>query len=264
MRLLTRVGVDGAGQRLLAFLEGRGLDVSAVQRDGSHATGRVVVHRDGERNDFEIVEDAAWDYLDAGETARAVAEFAPAVVCFGTLALRRPASRRAVLSVLADMRALRFCDLNLRPPWFDAGTLSEALTRADVVKLNREELSETARLVGLPGEADAGQELLSRFGLRTLVVTDGARGSFRLDRTPLGIEETVRPGTPAESGVVDTVGAGDAFAAVVVLGLLEGWTPDASLARADDLARRILAVRGALPSDPSLYVPLRAAWRNGG
>ena len=75
---------------------------------------------------------------------------------------------------------------------------------------------------------------------------------------------TIVPGSPPDGGVVDTVGAGDAFAAVVAVGLLEDWDPIASVARADELARRIVGVRGALPSDPSLYRRLRAAWRDAG
>ena len=264
VRLVTRVGSDEAGRTLLAFLKARGLDLSGVQRDGGHRTGRVTVRSDGVQNRFEILDPSAWDFLDLGEARRAVSEFRPSLVYFGTLALRRPASRDAILSVADDPGPLRFCDLNLRPPWFDGDTVREALTRGDVVKLNGEELVETVRLLGLDGSSDAARSLLSHFRIRTLVVTRGERGARRLDRTADGIEEVVVPGAPPDGGVADTVGAGDAFAAVVAVGLLEGWDPIASVSRADELARRIVAVRGALPTDPSLYRALRAAWRDGG
>ena len=257
--LVTRVGTDEAGRRLLGFLEERGLDLSGVQRDTRHPTGRVVVTRDGNRNSFTILESAAWDFLDLGQMRSAMAAFRPAIVYYGTLALRKPTSREAILRLLAGAgRSL--CDLNLRSPWFDETTVRDALMRAEVLKLNSEELKQTALLLGLGGSKDAETALLSRFGIRTLFVTDGERGARRLDRTDDGVERLVLPGSPAGSKVVDTVGAGDAFAAALFLGMLEGWTPRESLARADAFARRVVGFRGALPPDTSFYAPFRSAW----
>jgi fructokinase len=62
--------------------------------------------------------------------------------------------------------------------------------------------------------------------------------------------------------VVDTVGAGDAFAAVTLAGLLRGWTTSELLQRAVDFSGHICEVRGAVPGDLALYREWTAGWRS--
>ena len=60
-------------------------------------------------------------------------------------------------------------------------------------------------------------------------------------------------GKPLDGPMADTVGAGDAFAAVSILGLLGGWPPEVTLERAAAFARAICLIHGAIPSDPAIY-----------
>jgi fructokinase len=60
--------------------------------------------------------------------------------------------------------------------------------------------------------------------------------------------------------VIDTVGAGDAFAAVMLLGLARGWPIPESLDRAQDFASLIVQNRGAILSDTAVYSRLTAEW----
>jgi fructokinase len=53
--------------------------------------------------------------------------------------------------------------------------------------------------------------------------------------------------------VVDTVGAGDAFAAVFMLGLLQRWDAPTTLRRASEYAAAMCRVRGAAPSAGSKW-----------
>jgi fructokinase len=61
--------------------------------------------------------------------------------------------------------------------------------------------------------------------------------------------------------VIDTVGAGDAFAAVTLLGLIHGWPLATSLERAQTFAARIVGQRGATSAERALYAPFVAAWQ---
>ena len=66
-----------------------------------------------------------------------------------------------------------------------------------------------------------------------------------------GTSKSVTP-RPAKY-VVDTVGAGDAFTAVVVAGIIQRWTLDDTLEKAQQLASAIVGIRGALPYDRQFY-----------
>ena len=77
---------------------------------------------------------------------------------------------------------------------------------------------------------------------------------MRADAEPVD----VKPDTATE--VVDTVGAGDAFASVSLLGLLQGWPINTTLQRAQQFASRIVQQRGATSPNRKLYAELRTAW----
>jgi fructokinase len=66
---------------------------------------------------------------------------------------------------------------------------------------------------------------------------------------------------PQGSGAVtDTVGAGDAFTSVVMLGLLQGWEVPLMLERAQAFASAITRIRGATCTDPGFYRTFTASW----
>ncbi|MCG6943450.1 MAG: carbohydrate kinase family protein, partial [Thiohalocapsa sp.] len=86
--------------------------------------------------------------------------------------------------------------------------------------------------------------------------TLGADGAFALDAE--GNIERVRPGASVE--VVDAVGAGDGFAAVLILGLLSGWPLAETLTRAQAFASAIVGRRGATIQDPAFYEAFAREW----
>ena len=63
-----------------------------------------------------------------------------------------------------------------------------------------------------------------------------------------------------QTPVVDTVGAGDAFTSVMLLGLVRDWPLDITLRRAQDFASRIVGQRGAVVQDPAFYAEFISAW----
>lgn len=73
-----------------------------------------------------------------------------------------------------------------------------------------------------------------------------------------GAPFNVRPG--AVKQVVDTVGAGDAFASVLIFGLLQEWSLSRTLERAQAFASSMVSVRGATVNDMAFYQSHLEAW----
>ena len=135
-------------------------------------------------------------------------------------------------------------DFNLRAPFFDSQLIRESIALASVLKLSEEELDAVAQACEIPLTEDpetALRSLLKRFDLDAVVMTRGAEGALFVTAEN-AIEQ---PGIPAE--VVDTVGAGDSFTAVFLIGLLRGEETQALLQRACEVASAVCSQSGAIP-----------------
>ena len=60
--------------------------------------------------------------------------------------------------------------------------------------------------------------------------------------------------------VIDTVGAGDAFTSVIILGLLRDWPLQLTLERAQDFASALIGIRGATLQDKAFYRAFTDPW----
>jgi len=218
--MLSAVGTDARGAEALSILKRFGIDTALVRSASNVATGTVgvSVYAAGKPS-FEIHANAAWDDITLkGETHPSLSAFD--AVYFGTLGQRSPRSRDSIRSVLHEAKSLgvlRVLDINLRSPFFDHALLRDSIALASVLKLSDEELPEVAAACAIPLETSPEatlQTLHSRLGLDCIAMTQGAEGALMVSRSGT----TVQPGIPAK--VVDTVGAGDAFAAALVVGLL--------------------------------------------
>lgn len=256
--LLTRAGKDAAGERLAEAMHARGLDARGVQHDPVRPTGQVVVSETTAGHRFDILADQAYDHIHPGFARMVGLSVHPAIVYFGTLS-QRGASRRALHELLGAVDASTFLDVNLRDPWVDRQVLEWSLHHATVVKLNAEELTRIAAMFALEGATPQAQAavLLSVFGLDRVLVTCAGDGAWTLDTAGRFQAVHARP----LIRYVDTVGAGDAFAAVFMLGMLYGWSTPDTLARAEALARALCAIRGAVPASGDFYVPFIRNWQ---
>jgi fructokinase len=206
------------GRRALDELAQKPLDLGYLQTDPAHPTSTVdVTLKDGQA-EYSIVEGVAWDYLQLSPEWRELAPRA-AAVCFGTLAQRNDVSRETIESFLAATSpgCVRVFDVNLRPPFYSASVIERCLRLTTLLKMNDSEMPEILRLLNLGGRGgtgadallDGARSLLERFPVHLVCVTMGGSGSLLVTR-----EQVDRhPGIPVK--VVDTVGAGDAFAAAL-------------------------------------------------
>ncbi len=251
-RLISRVGVDARGVAIVSFLQ-RNIGVDLLQRDPLHPTGTVRVAVDDRGvPDFTIVEGAAYDYIEADDAVLQAVESAPALIYFGTLAQRSAVSRSALDVLLARAGSARILyDMNLRGNYFSREVIENSLTACHIVKLNDEELNTCKRLLQYEGEDDVFVEfLMERYPLEWVCLTRGAQGSVLYH----GGERYCMEEAPVQA-VIDTVGAGDAYTAILAMGILRDWAPGTILERATEFAGAVCGLSGAIPEDRSFYRP---------
>ena len=247
--MVSAVGDDPLGRGAIAALEARGVDASHVRLDPHHPTGTVDVAIDSTGvASYLFAADTAWDHLAWEPTLDSLARSC-AAVCFGTLAQRSGESRQTIRRFVEATTAssLRVFDVNLRQQFFDPETILKSLSLATVLKLNAEEMPIVAAACGEKGTSLLGalQGIRQRHGLQAAVLTLGAEGSIIVtDR-----EVSQLPALVVK--VVDTVGAGDAFTAAVVVGLLRRLPLAVIHRHAASLAAFVCSQRGATPEIPA-------------
>lgn len=240
--MVSRVGADRLGREAVRRLEACGMTTALVQADSALETGFVVVTLDDESTPvYEILQPVAWDALALTDALATRADQASAMV-FGSLA-QRAETARATIRRLCRTDALKVFDVNLRPPYDGRDVVEASLGLADVVKLNDLELDRMRDWFGLPGETRAAvQALAVRFGCWAVCVTRGAAGGA-LWKDGTWWEH---PGYRAR--IKDTVGAGDAFLAALLAGLLADHTGEKLLDLANRLGAYVATRPGAVPA----------------
>ena len=248
---ISRAGRDAVGDSIRQAMSDWGMSVDNVQSDADYPSGtvKVTIHQGEPR--YEILADQAYDFIDAEQLNP---EAAYSVLYHGTLALRNATSAQALHQLAARLTGKIFVDVNLRAPWWHKASVEQWLSRADWVKLNQDELMQlTPPQHTVP---EAMRLLQALHDLDVLIVTCGSLGAMALNRAGEFFEVA-----PAGSvSVVDTVGAGDAFAAVLLLGMRQGWPLGLTMARAQVFASALVGQRGATVQDLSFYQAYIHAW----
>ena len=248
-RVVSAVGNDALGEEALATLEGKGLNIEAVARV-DFPTGVVNVSL-GEQGipQYDICEGVAWDNIPFTPALANLASQAQAV-CWGSLAQRNEVSRKTIFSFLdampSDEERLKVFDINLRQQFYTLEIIEASCRRANVLKINDEELvlvSEMLRL-GAGSPEVLCRSLMERYGLRILVLTCGANGSYVF--TPVETSYRVTP----KVQVADTVGAGDSFTATLVGELLRKTPVGVAHEHAVEVAAYVCTQQGAMAEWP--------------
>jgi len=243
--LISAVGNDELGDQARGMIAALDLDTRFLQTTPLFPTGTASVHActDG-RIQFTIHRPAGYDAVElSARTIELLKQDAPAWCYFGTLFASTPQGKEVLDRLLAALPgAAKFYDLNLRPGSDSEQLVQELLQRADVVKLNEEELHRVHNFTGLPLNVPefcrAGSE---RYNWRAVGVTLGERGCAILADGQY--VESV--GHPVD--VVDTVGAGDAFAAAFMHGLSLNWPATEIASFANRVGALVASRHGAIP-----------------
>jgi fructokinase len=242
---VTAVGDDELGRSAVAAVDELGVDTTFISVARDLPTGTVAVTPDPvEGHRFTIGSPAAYASIgDADTLVTRLLDLVPEALVYGTLAQRSPAVRELTHRVATEIRPVnRLYDVNLRDGSWTGDLVLDLLRDATVVKLNGDE---AVVLAGLLGSAATGRALATalaaRYGIERLCITRGAAGATLL----VGGDEYMVEGI--EVDVADTVGAGDAFAAGLLHGLLTDMPPDETLRFANRLGALVASRAGALP-----------------
>ena len=260
--LISCIGRDTLGDEILKVAQDKGVETQFVARARlGLATGTVLVTVDANGNaTYELVQPAAWDEITVSDEALAAVAQARALV-YGSLSCRSPYNRDQLARLLDVKGPLRFFDVNLRPPFADPPLVMELAKRAHVLKLNDGEVGQLAHWLRTgdlvpdtprnAGEiAAACATIAEATNASHICVTMAEEGAALWDRGNLVT-------APAPKVVVkDTVGAGDAFMAGLMVGLTRGNDTRKVLEHACRLGAFVASHHGATPLFPAEIIQL--------
>ncbi len=251
---VSRVGNDAMGDKIQQAMLAWGMATDNLQTDSNHPTGSVKVTISNGEPDYEITDNQAYDFI-SGNELNPLNRFN--IIYHGTLALRSRTTREALDNLKTHHKSKIFIDVNLRDPWWQAERVNHLISEADWVKLNQHELMRLAAPQNSIEETM--RAFLVQHSLDVLIVTCGSQGAMAIDRT--GNRFEVKP--TQHLPIVDTVGAGDAFAAILLLGIQQDWSLAVSMERAQAFASALVSRQGATVQDANFYQPFISAWTPG-
>lgn len=247
---ISRVGDDSPGGNVVAAMKNWGMKTEGLQIDSDHATGRVKISFDDNEPSYDIVENSAWDFLNS----QSLPEFDKGSILYhGSLALRNPVAAHCLQTIKQFTSKSIFVDINLRSPWWNRSLIDNIMQDSQWLKINADELDLIVK--DSQSTEDKARHLITTLQLDLIVVTQGSAGAIAMSQ-----EETcsVQPGNAAN--VVDTVGAGDAFTSVLLLGLHKAWSLQITLDRAQQFASKVVGLRGATTQDKTFYQSFIKNW----
>lgn len=247
---ISRIGNDSQGEQINRSMLAHGMDTGMLQQHDQLPTGQVTIElNDGEPH-YDIVSPCAYDAIDKQPCEALDCD----VLYHGSLALRHSKSAHALQALIETTSPQIFLDVNLRQPWWDKKSVLNMINRAHWTKLNSNEFDQL-----YPGKGQTQERLkrfVEEFQLESVILTHGEKGAEV--RQASGQHFEVKP--EKNTNVVDTVGAGDAFSAVTLAGIINHWPMPQTLQRAQTFASQLVSQRGATLSDPKLYSKITANW----
>src|SRR5258707_5314232 len=240
--LISKVGVDDLGDEIKSFVIEKNCSTQWIQSEAKHPTGSVLVNLTN-RNEvqYEIVHPVAWDFIEASQEAIDASKNAFAFV-FGCLSCRSAHSKKALLTMLNQTNALKVFDVNLRAPHFTKDLIHELIQKADIVKMNKEELEMISSWFGSGNSiVQKAANLKKKFGTKMVIVTMGGDGAMLLN------DDGAFTSRVFKVEIKDTIGSGDAFLAGIIKNLLLKTPPEQMLNYACALGSLVAQHHGANP-----------------
>jgi len=251
--IISRVGKDVLGNKVINDLNHAGISTDFIQHDTLHPTGiaKVGVDENG-IPDFKIDIERAFDFIELTEENENLINTETDCLYFGTLAQRSEVSRQTIRGFYS--RGLKyFADINLRQNFYDEDILKTTLEAADFIKTNYDEMH-VLNDIFIRSEYSTEKvalELMEKFNLNMVAVTRGKDGASIFENGKKFNHTNV------ETKVIDTTGAGDAFAAMLCIGYLYGFEIPYINKLANDFAYDICQYEGALPKNDRVYETYR-------
>lgn len=239
--VITRVGPDERGKEIVSILRDKNITTDFVQTDPQLPTGIVhAMPNEHHEMTYDIVAPAAWDNIEWDNAFSRIFDASNYLV-FGSLICRNNRSRDTLFQLI-EMASNKVLDINLRPPHYNRELLTELLTKADVVKLNRDELDLVSRWNSdVSGDEDQVENVQDTFKIPNIIVTLGGKGAM------MNIEGKFFRHPGYNIVVEDTVGSGDAFLAALLSGLIKNKPAGECLSFACAIGALVTSKKGAWP-----------------
>ncbi len=232
--LISAIGADDLGREVVAELNK--FDIKPVLAVTPYPTGRVLIFNNfGTGHTAHILENSAWDYIPFTSQAEKCVQNAQALY-FDTLALRKSYSRNTILDLIdaSSKDAYRFFDINLRLNYYDAEIIQQLLERANILKLNTEELKILKTYLKLSGSNEnICVQLKDTYHLQYVILTNMAKESLIWGEDGL----TTMKNTSLQQTFA--YGAGNAFAGAFMGAILQGCSQKEAHQAANDSAVEI-------------------------
>ncbi|NME72028.1 carbohydrate kinase family protein [Flammeovirga aprica] len=239
---VSAISNDKLGKQIEELLEEK--KVASFLNTSKLPTGTVTValSEEGEPT-YTIHEKVAWDDIKLSEEAKEKIKQADAI-CFGTLAQRAPQSAESIQEALSLVpeHCLKIFDVNLRQHYYNKALIEKHLLEADILKINEDEITVLIDMFQIEGRTIVRlKALIEFFDLKMIALTMGTDGSYLVTA-----EEDSYFKTP-KVDVADTIGAGDAFTATMVMGLLQQKGLKELHKEAVEVAAYVCTQKGATP-----------------
>lgn len=247
---ISSVGNDEYGNEILTFLRSIGFDTRTIDVNEHYPTGTVKVELDKNKAPcFTISSECSFDHLLLNKTSLNVFQNETDILYFGTFTTRKGTSRDTVLSLLNHPGKKYFCDLNLRHDFYTKEFIEKTLTTCNVIKLNEYELAKLRDFFALPeSNTSAIEKIMDEFNIDLVGLTLGADGAELYRKNEKDVYKM------SSCQIIDTLGAGDAFAAILCLGYLKNLPLHEINKLANEFALDICMVNGALPKEDKIYL----------
>ena len=250
---ISSVGKDPQGDQIKAAMTSWGMNLDGLQTDPNHPTGQVKVNIIDNEPFYDIVNQCAYDYIKQDQLPHLHRQ---PLLYHGSLAIRNSVSAKTLLAIKNQTAPDVFLDVNFRPPWWNIKDIFSLLNDTAWLKLNNNELAEL--LPDYPEENIRIAELFSSTPLKSITLTRGKKGATTYNSFNTPPPSSISP--KKTISVIDTVGAGDAFTSVLILGKIKKWDMETTLKRAQNFASAIVGIRGATTIDKNFYIPFVKAW----
>lgn len=239
--LITKIGIDDHGEKLVNLLSESGVNTEYFQVDYDHSTG-LVYAKPNEHNEvvYDIIYPVAWDFIQWDKEfidLMAGAEF----FIYGSLTSRNKVSRDTLYQLI-DIAKTKVLDINLRPPNYHRSQIEYLLPTADILKMNIAELELiTGWFSHFTNSVDRIKLVQDQFNIETIIVTMGGNGALVNDTG------TIYHHAGYNVQVADTIGSGDAFLAGFIHKLSKGSSVQNALEFASGMGAFVATCSGACP-----------------
>ncbi|HPN69311.1 MAG TPA: carbohydrate kinase [Saprospiraceae bacterium] len=240
--LISKVGTDDLGKELLEYLISKDMDIRYIQVGQTHLTGVVKVNLDNAQNvSYKIIAPVAWDYIGFDLDAQEIVAESAAFV-FGSLAARSEQTFETLKAYLKVAKN-KILDINLRYPNYDKPVLEFLLQNTDLLKINEEELVILSDYFLQSNDLENQvKELSQKYEIPTICVTLGANGAVLFQNNQFYDFGGFRV------DVVDTIGSGDSFLAMLISHQLSQKSIQETLENACAVGALVAQTSGATPA----------------